>query len=120
MPSHHSAEGSELSNRSPPQNISYLYKIEEEDTVNYNWQVNYNCLKINGINDTFCYLQRDVTLLLDLSAFARGEIQVSFAVVGQENSSEFSSTQSVCVDGSKTCTALLTHTLNSIATLYTL
>ena len=45
------------------------------------------------------YMQQDLSLPLDLSAFACDHIQVSFAAVSLEGRSSFSPAQSVCVEG---------------------
>ena len=44
-------------------------------------------------------MQQDLSMPLDLSAFACGHIQVSFAVVSQQGHSQFSPAQSICVEG---------------------
>ena len=59
-----------------------------------NSQVNFT-----GLNLFFVNIQKDVSLSLDLSAFACSQVEVSFSVVTQQEYTEFSPTQSVCVEG---------------------
>ena len=55
----------------------------------------------------YATIQKDLTLPLDLSAFACDRVQVSFSVVTHNMYSEFSPAQSLCVDGGKYCTGWL-------------
>jgi hypothetical protein len=78
-PSRQAAQGLE-ENLVPVQNVSYLYKVQQGSNISYIWQ-------------------QDLSMPLDLSAFACGHIQVSFAVVSQQGHSQFSPAQSICVEG---------------------
>ena len=73
------------------------------------WQLSLNpaCMAARSLYRVTCvsyklpldHMQKDIAMPLDLSAFACGQIQVSFAVVTQQERSEFSPTHSLCVDG---------------------